>query len=323
MAKNSTPKARRNIFNRCCFVSFYKQFAWNSPCRQLFTESSVPDRGYAHAPFSLKRAFDFLLVCVGFLLSFVLEAMDFIIDNAPKNPNSVSFHVRKGKVRRRADGKKGIFLCDRCDNDVILMDDSCTVVQFKLSGEQRYYIFCVNCRAERPWRPECWVCEKRFCGNSGIYPAMTACSTKSTMRITTAVCSTVCADTHKTEMKLDMKKTLGNPNIIELCERCKTTLGSSVTKCRHCKFTTYCSEKCAKLDVESHKKKCKELLAINRGDHNPYPVVVRKPIRCGMCGAQQKNMRVCSRCKKVRYCGYLCQRGDWVTHKKACKPKDK
>lgn len=41
---------------------------------------------------------------------------------------------------------------------------------------------------------------------------------------------------------------------------------------------------------------------------------------CAVCGAATKTLLKCSRCKKVRYCGAVCQRKDWKTHKITCRP---
>ena len=38
--------------------------------------------------------------------------------------------------------------------------------------------------------------------------------------------------------------------------------------------------------------------------------------KCVVC--QKDSTKSCSRCKQVFYCGKVCQRMDWKTHKKAC-----
>lgn len=40
---------------------------------------------------------------------------------------------------------------------------------------------------------------------------------------------------------------------------------------------------------------------------------------CAVCHTK-KNLQVCSRCHKVRYCGIECQKKDWLTHKQNCSP---
>lgn len=44
---------------------------------------------------------------------------------------------------------------------------------------------------------------------------------------------------------------------------------------------------------------------------------------CGYAQCRQKEvtkLKYCSRCKKVRYCTEQCQKKDWKTHKKTCRP---
>lgn len=42
---------------------------------------------------------------------------------------------------------------------------------------------------------------------------------------------------------------------------------------------------------------------------------------CKLCGRADKTLLVCGRCKKAMYCsGRACQKTDWPSHKKACKP---
>ncbi|KDN36983.1 hypothetical protein RSAG8_10436, partial [Rhizoctonia solani AG-8 WAC10335] len=44
---------------------------------------------------------------------------------------------------------------------------------------------------------------------------------------------------------------------------------------------------------------------------------------CQACGGRGKpNLEMCSRCKRARYCSRNCQRADWPSHKKSCKPAD-
>ena len=40
---------------------------------------------------------------------------------------------------------------------------------------------------------------------------------------------------------------------------------------------------------------------------------------CSYCHTREVEVKLCNRCKGVRYCGAKCQRAAWVHHKKSCK----
>ncbi|KAK6006796.1 hypothetical protein QM012_005804 [Aureobasidium pullulans] len=40
---------------------------------------------------------------------------------------------------------------------------------------------------------------------------------------------------------------------------------------------------------------------------------------CDNCGTVKPNLKVCSRCEKVKYCNHACQKAAWKIHKKVCK----
>lgn len=56
--------------------------------------------------------------------------------------------------------------------------------------------------------------------------------------------------------------------------------------------------------------------------YQPVPVPVVDPQCCNYCKVVTKTLRVCGRCKNVRYCGPGCQRKDWTQHKKVCCQKE-
>lgn len=43
-----------------------------------------------------------------------------------------------------------------------------------------------------------------------------------------------------------------------------------------------------------------------------------KERKCAACQKENENSMICSRCKKVRYCGVECQKKDWPEHKRVC-----
>jgi len=61
---------------------------------------------------------------------------------------------------------------------------------------------------------------------------------------------------------------------------------------------------------------------IARHHPNPkYEEVIQK-FKCAKCGSQL-DLKVCNRCRKVRYCSRKCQKKHWKEHKHVCKPKSK
>lgn len=54
------------------------------------------------------------------------------------------------------------------------------------------------------------------------------------------------------------------------------------------------------------------------------PQVVDSSLVCDYCSRiSVKALQVCSRCKTTHYCGAMCQRKAWKTHKAKCTPKEK
>jgi hypothetical protein len=51
----------------------------------------------------------------------------------------------------------------------------------------------------------------------------------------------------------------------------------------------------------------------------PIEQVSTKKKVCNSCGASDKKLSVCSRCKSVWYCDGTCQKNDWLKHKQECK----
>ena len=46
-----------------------------------------------------------------------------------------------------------------------------------------------------------------------------------------------------------------------------------------------------------------------------------KPPVCGNCQLAKPDLKVCSRCMKVSYCGRECQKAHYPSHKSQCAPK--
>lgn len=68
------------------------------------------------------------------------------------------------------------------------------------------------------------------------------------------------------------------------------------------------------LMVKTYKLMQKELIVKT---HTLIQGENRQKVRCPICG-KQKNINLCSRCKKVAYCCVAHQKQDWPAHKKVC-----
>ncbi|KAF6751314.1 hypothetical protein DFP72DRAFT_496581 [Ephemerocybe angulata] len=57
-------------------------------------------------------------------------------------------------------------------------------------------------------------------------------------------------------------------------------------------------------------------------DINKVHGLLGNPDGCNRCRAQDVKLLRCSRCRIVPYCGAVCQKADWKSHKLNCKPWD-
>ena len=100
---------------------------------------------------------------------------------------------------------------------------------------------------------------------------------------------------------------------------------SNMKRCSRCKSVFYCSDACQTKDWENiHKKICRTLQALHDQNQTKYQenprIDNKRGGRCGYseCGVFSNDLKVCTRCRKVSYCGKQCQQKDWINHKAAC-----
>ena len=68
---------------------------------------------------------------------------------------------------------------------------------------------------------------------------------------------------------------------------------------------------------EYHKLLKNERLVVDWFDLNELKHDESKVYCCHKCGSID-NLKICTKCKKIRYCSSTCQNNDWKKHKKVC-----
>ncbi|XP_034299519.2 uncharacterized protein [Magallana gigas] len=104
-------------------------------------------------------------------------------------------------------------------------------------------------------------------------------------------------------------------------------------KCTGCKAVSYCSKECQTQDwSQRHKNECKK---IRNEERQSFPDVNRETMInkveatavskdlefCPVCGYTGK-LKLCQRCKKIKYCSVECQKADWKKHKLCCSSEE-
>jgi len=54
--------------------------------------------------------------------------------------------------------------------------------------------------------------------------------------------------------------------------------------------------------------------------HLSDPLLSPNNVACSYCNHRSNNLKRCSRCRSVQYCGQECQKRHWNTHKSQCQP---
>ena len=100
------------------------------------------------------------------------------------------------------------------------------------------------------------------------------------------------------------------------CSFCSSEI-MSVRKCSRCHSAIYCGEECQRKHWKVHKLLCIPVI---------HSSAIAKPITteiqhavCSRCKAKSNDLKKCTRCKLVAYCGKQCQKEDWSEHKMICK----
>ena len=74
----------------------------------------------------------------------------------------------------------------------------------------------------------------------------------------------------------------------------------------------YCNKICQRGHWELHKKNCEDFTSgLDEGQNFSLQT-------CDSCGKTGESLLRCGKCRSVRYCNKICQRGHWELHKKSC-----
>ena len=82
--------------------------------------------------------------------------------------------------------------------------------------------------------------------------------------------------------------------------------------CRKCEYESYCSVACKRRCRKQHKALCTSFRGIKSE--------LNLPDACHHCGSVGTKLKLCGKCKQVRYCSQECLKAGWMGgHKEECK----
>ena len=125
------------------------------------------------------------------------------------------------------------------------------------------------------------------------------------------------------------------------CSFCDN-FSDALKKCKRCGVAQYCGKECQTKDWPQHKMECNKAQSAAENapslllDASKYQSPLQPAAQsrvgslslqlpedlpftsCAYCGSSSKNLKACTRCKKVKYCGKDCQQKHWNRHKNVC-----
>lgn len=190
--------------------------------------------------------------------------------------------------------------CKSCKKAIYNDMETYVKVVYYMTDKKQIWFFCSDCPYNIPLDTRCFRCEG---DNGSIHFAYDFFIRKRVWkrRLIYTVCSSKCAK----ECADIFVKGLGRfYHGRSVCSGCKKA-STSTYECEKCGLP-YCSVSCLVLHEDHRKRLCKK-----RVDHRLY--------KCSLCSIEMTIMKVCGKCKKVRYCSEECQKEDWTAHKSVCK----
>ena len=98
------------------------------------------------------------------------------------------------------------------------------------------------------------------------------------------------------------------------CKNCNK-FSFTLKKCAQCMNVSYCSKDCQKNNWKVHRQNCRKTTSSTPKNR---PIVGFFSPHCSFCGKESKNVKKCTRCRKVQYCDKDCQGKHWNKHKIDC-----
>ena len=103
------------------------------------------------------------------------------------------------------------------------------------------------------------------------------------------------------------------------CSFCNNS--GMLKKCLRCGEAHYCDRDCQTKHWPIHKAECKRLArALQKEPSAAAPEIspLQPSTQCACCGISSVDLKLCTGCGKVKYCGRQCQTKHWNDHKSTC-----
>ena len=136
-------------------------------------------------------------------------------------------------------------------------------------------------------------------------------------------CSKECQKQHWREHKvLCCKQPIENTSKCSYCN----TVSDQLKRCTTCFSAQYCNRECQKRHWKEHQLHCSKhsedrLTSCRKPSDFEFKQNNDEIQKCNFCSRVTNDLKKCTRCLKVQYCGKTCQQKHWPDHKIMCKSK--